>query len=86
MRGKCLLVFVLACLATGGTLQSVCGTDASDDVLKQLQGTWQFVSQEVDGTPRPKDELSKQTISFSGDKWTVHRGGKVIQAGPLVCW
>jgi uncharacterized protein (TIGR03067 family) len=81
MRGKFLWVVVVALLAAGGTLQGEVGKDAGDDVLKKIQGTWKFVSQEMDGKPRPKEELSKQTITFDGDKWTVRRDGKVVQAG-----
>src|SRR5205823_7414619 len=81
MRGKCLWVVVLAALAAGGTLQGGDVKDTGEDVLKKIQGTWKFVSQEAEGKPRPKEELAKQTITFDGDKWTVRRDGKVIQAG-----
>jgi uncharacterized protein (TIGR03067 family) len=81
MRSKCLWVVVLAALAAGGTSPGDERKDAGGDVLKQIQGTWKFVSQEADGKPRTKDELAKQTITFEGDKWMVHRDGKVIQAG-----
>ena len=81
MRGKCLWVVVFAAFAAGGTSQGQERKDAGGDVLKQIQGTWKFTSQEVDGKSRTKDELAKQTITFEGDKWTVRRDGKVIQAG-----
>jgi uncharacterized protein (TIGR03067 family) len=81
MRGKCLWFVVLASLAAGGTLQGRDGKDAGEDVLKKIKGTWKFTSQEEDGKARTKEELAKQTITFDGDKWTVHRDGKVIQAG-----
>jgi uncharacterized protein (TIGR03067 family) len=81
MRGKCLWVIVVASLAAGGTVQGKAEKDAGEDVLKKIQGTWKFVSQEVEGKPRTKEELAKQTITFEGDKWTVRRDGKVIQAG-----
>jgi uncharacterized protein (TIGR03067 family) len=81
MRGKCLWVVVIASLAAGRTLQGGGGTDAGEDVLKKIQGTWKFVSQEMEGKPRPREELAKQTITFAGDKWTVRRDDKVVQAG-----
>lgn len=81
MRSKFLWVVIVASVAAGGTLQGEAGKDAGGDVLKQIQGTWKFASQEVDGKSRTKDELAKQTITFEGDKWTVRRDGKVIQAG-----
>src|SRR5581483_3471826 len=81
MRGKCLWVVVVASLAACGTLRGEGEKGAGKDVLKEIQGTWKFVSQEMDGKALPKDELAKQTITFEGDKWTVRRDGKVIQAG-----
>ena len=81
MRSKFLWVVVLAAVAAAGTSVGQERKDAGGDVLRQIQGTWKFVSQEVDGKPRTKDELAKQTITFEGDKWTVRRDGKVIQAG-----
>src|SRR5262245_61321683 len=81
MRGKCLGVVVVASLAAGGSLQGGGEKDADEDVLKKIQGTWKFVSQETEGKPRPKEVLEKQTITFDSDKWTVRRDGKVIQAG-----
>jgi uncharacterized protein (TIGR03067 family) len=81
MRGKCLWVVVIAALAAGGTVRSGGGKEAGEDVLKKIQGTWTFVSQEMEGEPRPREELAKQTITFAGDKWTVRRDGKVVQAG-----
>jgi uncharacterized protein (TIGR03067 family) len=81
MRSKCLWFVVLASLAVSGKMQGADRIDGSEDVLKKIQGTWKFVSQEVDGKSRSKDELAKQTITFAGDKWTVRRDGKVVQAG-----
>jgi uncharacterized protein (TIGR03067 family) len=81
MRGKFLWVVVVASLAAGGALQGEGGKDAGEDVLKKIQGTWKFASQELEGKPRPKEELANQTITFDGDKWTVRRDGKVVQAG-----
>jgi uncharacterized protein (TIGR03067 family) len=81
MRGTCLWVVVLAAVAADDTSLGQERKDAAGDILKQLQGTWKFTSQEVDGKSRTKDELAKQTITFEGDKWTVHRDSKVIQAG-----
>jgi uncharacterized protein (TIGR03067 family) len=80
MRGKYLWV-VVASLAVGGTLLAEGAKDTGEDVLKMIQGTWKFVSQEIDGKGLPKEEVAKQTITFDGDKWTVRRDGKVVQAG-----
>jgi len=81
MGGTCRWVVAFAAVAAGGTSLGQERKDAAGDVQKQLQGTWKFVSQDVDGRARTKDELAKQTITFDGDKWTVRRDGKVVQAG-----
>ncbi len=81
MRANCLWVIVIASLAAGGTLQGGGGKDDGDAVLKKIQGTWKFTSQEMDGKPRPREELANLTITFAGDKWTVRQDNKVVQAG-----
>jgi uncharacterized protein (TIGR03067 family) len=81
MCGKCLWAVVIVSLVACGTLLAEEGKNTGEDVLKKIQGTWKFVTQEWDGKPLPKDELANQTITFAGDKWTVHRDGKVVQAG-----
>jgi uncharacterized protein (TIGR03067 family) len=74
-----MLVFVS--LTVSATWQCGRAEDTDADVLKKIQGTWKFVSHEMDGKPAPKEEAAKQTITFAGDKWTVRRDGKVVQAG-----
>ena len=81
MRATWLAIGVIIAFAAGRNSLGQERKATADDVLKQLQGTWKFVSQEVDGKARTNDELAKQTITFDGDKWTVHRDGKVVQAG-----
>jgi len=81
MRGKCLCVAAIALLVAGGTLHGGGGDEAGEKDLKKIQGTWKFVSQEMEGKPRPPEELAKLTITFSGDKWSVREAGKVVQGG-----
>jgi uncharacterized protein (TIGR03067 family) len=81
MRSNCKWIVVFASLVVGGLLPGRGAADGGEDILKKIQGTWKFVSQEMDGKPVPKEELATQTITFAGDKWTVRRDGKVIQAG-----
>jgi len=81
MRRKNLWVVALVSLAVSATWQGVRAEETGADVLKKLQGTWKFVSQEMDGKPAPKDEVGKQTITFTGDKWTVRRDGEVVRGG-----
>jgi uncharacterized protein (TIGR03067 family) len=77
MRGKYLCAVSIVSLAAVGTLL---GGGGQDD-LKKLQGTWKFVSQEMDGKPRPSEQLAKLKITFAGDKWTVREDGNVVQGG-----
>jgi uncharacterized protein (TIGR03067 family) len=81
MRGKCLWVVAIASFAVCGAVQGEDGQETGKDVLKKIQGTWKFVSQEMDGNALPKEEVAKHTITFAGDKWTVRSEGKVVQAG-----
>jgi uncharacterized protein (TIGR03067 family) len=79
MRGKYLCV--VASLVMGGTLLGGGGNLASDNELKKIQGTWQFVSHEMDGKPMPAEQVAKLKITFTGDKWSVREDAKVVQAG-----
>ena len=79
MSRQLLCVLTIAAFMVGGPLQG--GGKKGDDVLKKIQGTWQFVSQKMDGKPVPKEQVDKLTITFKGNKWAVHAGDKVIQAG-----
>jgi uncharacterized protein (TIGR03067 family) len=81
MRGKYLSVVAVASLVMGGTLLGGGGNQASDNELKKIQGTWQFISQEMDGKPRPAEQVAKLKITFTGDKWSVREDGRVVQAG-----
>ena len=87
MRGKCLYVvaiasLVMAALVACGPSQGGARKEASGEtVLKQLQGTWKFIAQEMDGKSKKAEELKGMTITFTGDKWSVQMDGKEIQAG-----
>jgi uncharacterized protein (TIGR03067 family) len=81
MPGKYLCVVAVTLLAMAGTLLGGGGNQASDNELKKIQGTWQFVSQEMDGKPRPAEQVATLKITFTGDKWSVREDGKVVQAG-----
>lgn len=87
MRGKCLCVVIsaslaIAALAVSGPLLGGGRKATSETVLKQIQGTWQFIiSQEMDGKPRPAADVKKIKITFTDDKWSVREDGKVVQAG-----
>jgi len=81
MCGKCLGIVAVVALAVGGTLLGGDTKEAGENVLKKIQGTWRFVSQEMAGKPRPPEEVAKLKITFTGDKWVVREDGNVVQAG-----
>lgn len=54
--------------------------DAAKKELEKFQGTWKFVSMEEDGKQAPKSD-APNTITFTGDKFAVKMGDKVVQAG-----
>jgi uncharacterized protein (TIGR03067 family) len=79
MRGKCLCVVAVAFFVASSTLLG--GEETGKDVLKKIQGTWKFVSKEMDGKKAPADEVAKLKITFVDDKWAVRHDDKVVQAG-----
>jgi len=80
MRGM-LCAVTIAILAACGISQGGGKKDPGAAVLKKIQGTWKFTSQEMDGKPVPPENLAKMTITFSGDKWSVRQDEKEVQAG-----
>jgi len=81
MRVQCLSVVALAAIVTGGALLAGEGKEAGDKELKKLQGTWKFISKEMDGKETPPEQLTKIKITFTGDKWSVTVDDKVVQGG-----
>jgi uncharacterized protein (TIGR03067 family) len=51
--------------------------DAVKKEMAKFQGTWKFVSMEVEGQKKPPDDFNKYTVVFKGDKWTVSEGDKI---------
>jgi uncharacterized protein (TIGR03067 family) len=50
--------------------------------LAKFQGTWVLVSSERDGRAT-SEEKNPYTLTFTGDKWKVHRGNEVAVEGTL---
>jgi uncharacterized protein (TIGR03067 family) len=74
------LLCTLGLSASGGT-----GARADDkaDVEKELktfQGTWTFESVEAGGKKLPADQFKGMTVTFEGDKYSVKKGDKVVEA------
>ena len=80
MFGKRLGVVAVALLVAGGTLLGG-GNEAGEKDLKKIQGTWKFISQEMEGKARAPEDVAKLKITFTDDKWSVREDGKVVQAG-----
>jgi uncharacterized protein (TIGR03067 family) len=50
--------------------------------LAKFEGTWTLVSSECNGQ-RTSEEKNPYTLTFTGEKWKVHRGAEVAVAGTL---
>ena len=74
---KLLAVWAVAVLAGAAASED----DASKKESERLQGRWRSVSFEADGKKASEDQLKQRTITYTGDRWTVREGEKVIVAG-----
>ncbi len=50
---------------------------ALNEEYTRIQGTWEFLSMEVEGGPKPEAEYKKYTVVFKGNVWTVLEGTNV---------
>ncbi len=60
---------------------------AEKEELEKFQGTWDFVSLEVNGEQKPDEDFKRYTVVFKGDQWIVFEGTnvaaqKTIQLNP----
>jgi uncharacterized protein (TIGR03067 family) len=55
---------------------------ATKKALAELQGTWSLVTYHADGR-LIKGEDARHTFTFAGDKWSIHVGGQLSQAGTV---
>jgi uncharacterized protein (TIGR03067 family) len=51
--------------------------DAAEDEMTKFQGTWSFVSMEVQGEKKPAGDFNKFTVVLKGDQWTVSAGDRI---------
>ena len=54
--------------------------DATKKELEKFQGTWKFVSLEVDGNKLPEEGFKDARLVITGDKFTVSEG-RVLHKG-----
>jgi uncharacterized protein (TIGR03067 family) len=69
-----------AALVLGVGLLMAAGDPKEDGVKNEMakfQGTWKFVSMEVDGKKKPDEDFNKYTVVFQGDQWTDSEGDKI---------
>ena len=50
---------------------------AAQAELEKFQGSWEFVSLEVDGNEKPDSDFKKYTVVFQGDQWIVSVGTNI---------
>ncbi|HVK18684.1 MAG TPA: TIGR03067 domain-containing protein [Fimbriiglobus sp.] len=62
-------------------IQAIAGRIAQRELAK-LQGTWSLASYETDGK-LIKGEDKSHTFTVKGEKWSIHVGGQVFQAGTV---
>jgi|SRR6516164_11852824 uncharacterized protein (TIGR03067 family) len=57
--------------------------DADKKELELLQGDWQLVSAMRDGKAMPEAMVKATKCTVKGDKFTIFRDGKAVEAGTL---
>jgi len=73
------LLFTLGLTAFGGTDARADDKADVEKELKKFQGTWTFKSVEAGGKEAPAAVFEGITVTFEGNKYTVKKGGEVIQ-------
>ena len=53
-------------------------TNATEEELKRLGGTWRFLEEEVEGTKIPKEVFAKDTLILNGQHFTSFVAGKRV--------
>jgi uncharacterized protein (TIGR03067 family) len=66
------------------TVVLLVAADKKDDAKKdeeKLQGTWTYVSFEMNGVTMPEEERKRMSITYRDDKWEIKDGDKVVLTG-----
>jgi len=79
-----LLLAVVALMVSSKFLRvaGAASSDASAEYAK-FQGTWEFLSMEVDGAAKPEQDYKKYTAVFKDEVWTVLEGTNVAAQTPF---
>src|SRR5262249_48901774 len=76
---KTLVIPVVVTLLAG--MQSA-GDEPTKKEQAKLDGTWSYVSfVSPNGDQMPPAELKRMSITYSGDRWTVKEGDRIVVAG-----
>ena len=62
--------------------RSATPSDLNEEYAK-FQGTWELLSMEADGAPKPESEYKKYTMMFTNNVWTVLEGTNVKAETPF---
>lgn len=62
---------IRSAIATACFLVCAAGASAADKDIEKLQGVWNVVSSEVDGTAVPDESAKRMRLTFKGDKLIV---------------
>jgi uncharacterized protein (TIGR03067 family) len=77
------LVLVLIAAACTSVLGADQTKDAARNDLEALQGEWKLVSATRDGKTMPADDVKVMKCTIKGDKFTITRDGKAVEAGAV---
>lgn len=74
------LICTLALTTSGGTGAQADDKAEGEKELQKFQGTWTFESVEAGGKKLLADQFKGMTVTFEGDKYSVQKGDKVVEA------
>jgi uncharacterized protein (TIGR03067 family) len=77
------LLCTLLLTASAGTSARADAKAEVDKELNKFQGTWTFVSVVTGGKEEPAAQFKGITVTFTGDKYAVKKGDKVLEACTL---
>lgn len=76
-------LLALMALTVGLLIGADVKEDAAKNELKKLEGTWQFVSFEIDGQKMQPEEAKQHTVVIKGDKYTLKLQDNPISQGTI---
>lgn len=91
------LAMILTCVESGCTRTTTTSNSAPNSPtvnkpapaagtpapMKNLNGTWTYVSIESNGKPIPAERLVPLRVTINGEKWTVTSGSKLVEQATI---